>query len=450
MNAHEPDIAGALPITNDAALEIPPIESADAFEARVAADFVTPFKSRFGAMFLDEIDAHGEEFEFLIDGLFSLGDKSVIGGPSQSGKSFLAIEAGMCVATGREFFGAKVKPGLVVYQAGEGARGVKKRLRAWRRHHSVQFSRETPFVLLRSAIDIYKPDGDTTPLIDEIKQIAAMYEMPLRMVVIDTLATASGGAEENSSRDMGMVMANIAKINEATGAHVCLVHHMNAGGTKLRGSTAIYANVDQVLLVTRNETTKVRTAFLDKQKDEESGARFQFELMSILLGADTNDRPITSCVCLPVGEKDAVRKNEEAKGFVLDADEVAFMHALFAAEKKHGRAVPPEWDLPASIRAVVTYENVKRAYVEISPPDDLPAEGATEEDAAMAKARHREMLKKRLSRARKALSRFGIIGVKDLDMWWTGRPLRAFPQTVPRDDPPPLELPDGSVSDIPF
>jgi len=211
MNAHGQIVEGA-------PLVIPPIESLEQFEARVAGDFVAPFKSKFGAMFLDELDAHGEEFEFLIEGLFSLGDKSVIGGPSQSGKSFLAIHAGMCVATGRDFFGAKVKQGLVVYQAGEGARGVKKRLRAWRKHHGARFSRDTPFVLLRSPIDIYRPDGDTGPLIEEIKQIAKMYEVPLRMVVIDTLATAAGGAEENSSRDMGMVMANIAKINAAKAA----------------------------------------------------------------------------------------------------------------------------------------------------------------------------------------------------------------------------------------
>jgi hypothetical protein len=439
MNAHEPGIAG----------EPLGIESLEAFIDRIAPDFVAPFKSRFGAMFLDELDDHGEEFEFLIDGYFSLGDKSVVGGPSQSGKSFLAIHAGMCVATGRDFFGAKVKQGLVVYQAGEGARGVKKRLRAWRRHHGVVFSRETPFVLLKSAIDIYKPDGDTGPLIEEIKTIAALYDVPLRMVVIDTLATASGGAEENSSRDMGMVMANIARINAATSAHVCLVHHLNAGGTKLRGSTAIYANVDQVVLVTRNETTKVRTAFLDKQKDEESGSRFQFELMSVNLGATADDRPITSCVCLPVGEKESVRKTEEAKGFVLNAGEVVFMQALFTAEKKHGRAVPPELNLPAAVRAIVAYDDLKRAYVELSPSDAIPVEGGEEDDVA-AKERHRDGLKKRLARARETLSRFKIIGVKGLDMWWTGRSLRAFPQTLPHDELPPLDMGDGSVSEIPF
>lgn len=438
------------PINNGAPIEIPPIESLEAFEERVAADFVAPFKSKFGAMFLNELDARGEEFEFLIEGLLSVGDKSVIGGPSQSGKSFLAIHAGMCVATGRDFFGAKVKQGLVIYQAGEGARGVKKRLRAWRKHHGVQFSRETPFVLLRSAIDIFRPDGDVAALIDEIKAIAAMYDVPLRLVVIDTLATAAGGAEENSSKDMGMVMANIAKINAATGAHVSLVHHMNAGGTKLRGSTAIYANVDQVIVVTRNETTKVRTAVLDKQKDEESGSRFQFELMSVNLGDDADGRPITSCVCLPVGEKEAVRRTEEARGFKLNNDEVIFMRALFEAEKAHGQPVPDDLAVSTDVRSVIPYDDVKRAYATLSPSDAVAPDGASAEDIELAAKRHREALKKRLQRLREALTKFNVIGAGQGLIWWSGKPLRAFPHTIPRDTEEADEASPSDLSEIPF
>lgn len=437
MNAHEPNVEPARGI-----------ESLEAFEARVAADFTPVVAFKFKPMFLDQLDDQGEEFEFLIDGFMSLGDKSVIGGPSQSGKSFLAIHAGMCIATDRDFFGAKVTPGLVVYQAGEGARGVKKRLRAWRRHHGVHFSRDTPFVLLRSAIDIYKPDGDTTSLIAEINAIKALFRVPLRAVFIDTLATASGGAEENSSRDMGMVMANIARINEVTGAHVNLVHHMNAGGTKLRGSTAIYANVDQVMLVTRNETTKVRTTVLDKQKDEESGTKFQFELMRVVLGHRPDGKEITSCVCLPVGEKDAIRRTEEVKGYRLTDQEIIFMRALFDAEKTHGQPVPVDMNLASDVRSVVLYEDVKRAYDALSPSDVLPAEGMTDADIAAAKVRHREALKKRLQRTREFLTGVKVIGASGGFIWHTGKPLRAFPATMPKDEPAAFAA--EGLSEIPF
>ena len=53
------------------------------------------------------------------------------------------------------------------------------------------------------------------PLIDEIKALSIMYALPIKMVCIDTLATATGGADENSVKDMGLVLQNIAKINAA-------------------------------------------------------------------------------------------------------------------------------------------------------------------------------------------------------------------------------------------
>ena len=432
-----------------------PIESAEAYLARTAAMFTPAFQSKFGAMFLDELDKPGPEHEWLIDGFLSVGDRSIIGGPSQCGKSFLAIHTGMCIAMGKDFFTAPVKQGLVVYQAGEGARGVKKRLRAWRKHHDVKYGRKTPFVLLQSQVDLFDPNGDTPKLIEEIQTISRMYSVPLRMVVIDTLATASGGAEENSSKEMGIVLSNIARINAATGAHVCLAHHMNAGGTKLRGTTAIYANIDTVLLVSRNETTKVRTAIIDKQKDEESGAKFQFELMSIELGVDASDRPITSCVCLPVGEKEAVRRTEEQKGYRLTDQEIIFMRALFDAERRHGRPVPSDMEnVPSSVRSIVSYEDVKRAYLAANPSDAVQAEGASDEELTAAQERHRETLRKRLQRVREYLTGAQVIGTAGTStngvIWWTGKPLRAFPHTLPKVEEP--EVPEGfpDSSQIPF
>jgi hypothetical protein len=89
-------------------------------------------------------------------------------------------------------------------------------------------------------------------------------------VRFEDLAKASIGADENSGRDMGMVLANVDRISSAfPKAGTVLVHHLKAGGTKLRGRTSLYANVDQVILVVCDEETKVRTATLDKQKDGE-------------------------------------------------------------------------------------------------------------------------------------------------------------------------------------
>ena len=375
-----------------------------------------PYVSKFGALPWERLDEPGVEHEFIIDGWLTVGDKSIIGGPSKSGKSFLAIHAAMAIARCTEFFGQKVMcPGLVIYQAGEGARGIKKRLRAYRKHFDVPWDEHVPFVLLQSKIDLYRDDGDTDALIDEIKALAEQYDVPLRAVFIDTLATATGGADENSGRDMSAVMANVDKINAATGAHVCLVHHMNAAGTKLRGHTSIYANIDQVITVTRDEMTKIRTAVLDKQKDGEDGQLIRFELMSVGIGFRQSDgEPITSCVTLDVGEREAVKSQKP--GFKLTQQEELVFRALVTALGELGRPPPADRkNIPPQVSTVVTYKEWRDVYARSAPIDE------DSDDAKRAAA-----VKKAMQRAGVTLLSFGIIGRDNPFCWWSGKPVRGF------------------------
>ena len=161
-------------------------------------------------------------------------------------------------------------------------------------------------------------------------------------------------------------------------------------------------------------------------------------------------KAITSCVCLPVGQKEAIRRGEEQKGFRLDDDEVMFMKAYFDAERRYGEPVPPDMDLPHDVRAVVSYTAVKREYLKLSPSDAVPpAVEATEEETAKAAERHREALKKRLQRLREKLTKLNVIGVAGDRIWWTGKALRAFPQTMARPGEDEASDEFGG-SDIPF
>ena len=423
------------------------IESGDDFLKRIAFIFDEPVKSKFGALYLDQLDDPGPEHRWLVMGWFAANEVSVVAGASRSGKSFFALEVGLCIAENRPMMGLKTRPGAVVYQAGEGATGVKKRLRAWRLHHGRTWTRETPFVLLQKPIDIYHSSDDVDALIEEINAHAKVFEEPLRLVVIDTLATATPGADENSGRDASTVLANVAKISEKCSCHVMLVHHLNAAGVKLRGHTSVYANVGQVILVERDEETGIRTVKLDKQKDDEDHKSMKFELMQIKLGVEEDGQPITSCVCVPVGEKEAVRREEELKGYRLNKAQEVFMQAFFDAERRYGTPVPRELSLPSSVRSLANWEDVKRLYGEKSPSDALTPEQQTTAEAALAEKRWRETLKKRIQRMREDLEGLGVIGALRHEgkayVYWTGKPLRAFPQTQPSpkietDDPDPL------------
>src|SRR6202790_157708 len=114
-----------------------------------------PFVSQFSGITFEQLDDPGPEYAYVVDDTITVGDKSIIGGPSRSGKSFLAIHMGMCIATGRAFFGHKIlTPGLVVYIACEGGRGIKKRFRAWRQHFGIKEGQKVPIFILQSKVDI--------------------------------------------------------------------------------------------------------------------------------------------------------------------------------------------------------------------------------------------------------------------------------------------------------
>jgi hypothetical protein len=428
------------------------IESGDDFLKRIGFIFEQPVRSKFGALYLDELDNPGPEHNWLVQGWIACNEVSVVAGASRSGKSFFALEIGLCVAEARPVFGLKVRHGAVVYQAGEGAVGVKKRLRAWRLHHGRTWTRETPFVLLQRPIDIYHSSEEVDALIEEIRAHAKVFEEPLRLVVIDTLATATPGADENSGRDMSTVLGNVARIAEKCGCHVMLVHHLNAAGARLRGHTSVYANVGQVILVERDPETGIRTVTLDKQKDDEDGKSMKFELLQIKLGVDEEAQPITSCVCVPVGEKEAVRREEELKGYRLNKTQELFMKAFFDAERRYGAPVPRELSLPPGVRSLANWEDVKRLYGDMSPPDAITPEQQTTAEAAVAEKRYRETMKKRIQRMREDLEALGILGMARHEgksmVYWTGKPLRAFPHTQPS----PKVEPDDSepIADVEF
>ncbi|QOZ25308.1 AAA family ATPase [Bradyrhizobium sp. CCBAU 51753] len=375
-----------------------------------------PFVSKFGGITFEQLDEPGPEHAHVIDGLITVGDKSVLGGASQSGKSFLAIHMAMCIATAMKFFGHKIMtPGLVIYQAGEGGRGIKKRFRAWRQYFGAAKDRRIPIYILQSKIDIHSHEGDTAALIEEIKGVERLYGMPAIALFIDTLQKAQGMADENSGRDMGTVMANVDRIADAVpGCHVCLVHHMNANGTKLRGHTSVYAGVDQVMLVSKDPESKLRTMTLDKQKDDEDGAKILFELMQVEIGHRAIDgKPITSCVTLPMGEKLEVKGKGRFSDRTLSlSDQNAnILAALKKAIGDHGEPVPQvlRAKLPRSIATVVQYKFWRDAF------------------EAVAFEKNPATVRKAMERAGPKFLRLGIIGRDGNYVWLTGREANSGP-----------------------
>lgn len=220
-------------------------------------------------------------------------------GDSGVGKSFLALDMALCIASGRPWHGHKVKQTPVVYVCGEGLGGLRRRISAWAIHHQVSLA-GVPIAVTRRSIPLANLQA-VAALKQSIDQaVDALGDVP-GLFVIDTLARNFGGGDENSTKDMSAFVEHVGlHLMDAYKAGVLLVHHTGTvDKTRSRGSSALKGAVDAEYLVTRREDGLVELA-ATKMKDAEPPAAMQFELRPVDLPIlDDDGRPISSRVPLP-------------------------------------------------------------------------------------------------------------------------------------------------------
>lgn len=226
------------------------------------------------------LDDHGAP---LIKGLLDMGAMTILYGPSNVGKTFVAMDLAYHVGAGLPYAGMKTAKGCVIYVAAEGGRGAKRRVRALREKfqgHDVQF------LLLPASIDLRRPDADLKPLISAIQDLG----VPVLLIVVDTLSRAMAGGDENSSVDMGHIVTHFDALRAHTAAHLMVVHHSGKNiAAGARGHSLLRAATDTEIEIGDGviEVTKQR----DLDKSWSTG----FALDVHTLGVDSDGDPITSC-----------------------------------------------------------------------------------------------------------------------------------------------------------
>lgn len=317
-----------------------------------------PPKSAFGAIRWADMDAVSIRQDWLVEDLIFQGDAGLMFGASGSGKSFLAVDMGLAIARGEPFLGMKTAKGGVLYQAGEGGKGLLKRLKAYRKHHDV-WGKDLPFILLPTPVNLYSSEEDLEAFVQEAMTWKAALSEPLALIVIDTFSTASPGANENTSEDMSRMLAAGQKLQSATGAAILWVHHKNASGERERGHSSLRANVDSAIEVNRDPETNERHFRVVKVKDGEDGAKIAFQLQSVELGASDDGKPITSCVVVPA-QAEAPRTGKNGSR-TLPADR-AFLKVLDDAITQYGGVLPNIHPYPSDTYGV-QFKRFRELYV---------------------------------------------------------------------------------------
>jgi hypothetical protein len=231
------------------------------------------------------------EPKWLVRDFLERGDRSVIWGQGGKGKSFVAIDLACCIATGTPWHGREVVRGPVVYLAGEGHRGIKRRIRAWGISHGIDMA-NVPLVVSNRA----EPLTNDAAAVEVQAAVEDLGQAPVLMVV-DTLSRFYQ-ADENSTEMMGRYLANVDRIAGPACA-VMHVHHVGHGADRERGASNLRPALDWSWGVTMDDGQMIAVT-CHKAKDHDPPAAMHFKLQTIELGAvDRDGRPVTSAILAP-------------------------------------------------------------------------------------------------------------------------------------------------------
>jgi hypothetical protein len=148
-------------------------------------------------------------------------------------------------------------------------------------------------------------------VIELVRAIEQIKGQRVRLIIGDTLARMSAGANENSGEDMGPVMARFDQVATATGAALMIIHHNGKDAAKgARGWSGIRAHIDTEIEVTEKEGT--RSVTVTKQRELPSkGDTIYFKLEIIEMGTTKFGSPATTCVAIPDEEANTTNPHKK-------------------------------------------------------------------------------------------------------------------------------------------
>lgn len=241
--------------------------------------------------------AQGEAATWIIKGILPQADLAVVFGESGSGKSFFTLDLACHIALGNSYRSHKTQQGNVAYIAAEGSGGFKNRLKAYAAHHEINLA-DLPLTVLAASPNFMRRDN-----VDAVRD--AILALPHRpsIIVIDTFAQVTPGANENSAEDVGRALGHCRQLHAATGAMIVLIHHSGKDATKgARGWSGLRAAADVEFEIVRDPHSPQRVATITKLRDGGDNIEMGFKLDVVSLGADGDGDPITSCVVVPTDE----------------------------------------------------------------------------------------------------------------------------------------------------
>lgn len=279
----------------------------------------------------DDFAAQPAPIAWLVKHWVQAGALIMVHGPSGGGKTFVVLDWCLRMAAGMDdWCSNKVRPGSVVYLAGEGHHGLRGRVAAWKHHH--QAGRLSMW-LSRDGCDLNTPTGYAKV----VEQVRMLPKMPA-IIVVDTLHRFLSG-DENSAQDTKTMLDACGALMREFSCAVLLVHHTGVSEEaqhRARGSSAWRGALDIEVSIVPSKNGSPMEIIQRKSKDAELAKTVYVRLEQVQIPGwkDEDDQPVTSAV---IAQEDAP-VSEKKSGGKIDSHRKTFENAWWSSgcEERNG------------------------------------------------------------------------------------------------------------------
>ena len=174
-------------------------------------------------------------YDWIIPGVLPKIGTGAIFGESRIGKSFLTLDLATKLALGEPWFGYPTTQSRVVYFPAESWQGLRPRLEAIEAQIGQPLPQNLQF--MRESIDFCDAN--------HVDMLVATLKDTVDVIFIDTFNAVTPNTDENSGKDMGIVLAGVRKIVDLCNCLVFFVHHSGYSETsRMRGHSSLPARLD--------------------------------------------------------------------------------------------------------------------------------------------------------------------------------------------------------------
>lgn len=191
---------------------------------------------------------------WLIEGLWTTQAVGILGGQPKCGKTWLALDMAVSVASGSPCLGAFPVHGpgpVLLYAAEDSAPALRARLETLTRQRCLDLQQLDLRVITADSLRLDLP-------LDQSRMEATLrWHQPV-LLVLDPLVRVHR-ADENVSGQMAALLGYFRNLQRQIGVAIALVHHARknvspgvGAGYSLRGSSDLYAWLDSFLYLRKN------------------------------------------------------------------------------------------------------------------------------------------------------------------------------------------------------